>query len=205
MAVTKEQKGQVAIVTLTNPPVNAIGQAMRQGLLDAVRWAEEAGLTRVVLTGDGRAFAAGADAREFDGAPQEPHLPDVIAAIEASPVPWVAAINGVALGGGAELALGCRVRVIAPTAQIGFPEVTLGVIPGAGGTQRLPRLVGLDIAAEMVSLGKPMGSEAAHACGLVDLVAKDTVAAALAMSSDDLARAIPLNERPAPAAEAGIL
>ena len=162
-------------------------------------------MTRVVLTGDGRAFAAGADAREFDGAPQEPQLPDVIAAIEASPVPWVAAINGVALGGGAEVALGCRARVIAPTAQIGFPEVTLGVIPGAGGTQRLPRLVGLDIAAQMVSLGKPMGSAAAHACGLVDLVAKDPVAAALAMSSDDLERAIPLNQRPAPAAAADVL
>ena len=92
----------------------------------------------MIVSGLGRAFAAGADAKEFDGDPIEPHLPDVLDAIDQSFVPWIAAINGIALGGGAEIALACRMRIMHPKAQIGFPEVSLGVIPGAGGTQRLP-------------------------------------------------------------------
>lgn len=129
MSVTCETDGYVGYVTLDNPPVNAIGKAMRQGLLDAVRWAEAKHLDRVIVTGAGRAFAAGADAREFDGAALEPHLPDVLDAIEKSYVPWIAAINGVALGGGAEIALACRMRIAGRKARIGLPEVSLGVIP----------------------------------------------------------------------------
>ncbi|MDU8943139.1 FAD-dependent oxidoreductase [Ovoidimarina sediminis] len=180
MSVTWHREGDAGIVTLDNPPVNAIGQPMRQGLMEALGWAAaEPGLTRVVVTGEGRAFAAGADAREFDGAPQPPHLPDVLDAIEASPVPWIAAINGVALGGGLEIALACAMRIAAPGVQLGLPEVTLGVIPGAGGTQRLPRLVGLGEAARMISGGRPVNAEKAFEIGLIDGVSDNSVAAAL--------------------------
>lgn len=188
----------LAMLKSTIPPVNAIGQSVRQGLLDAVRWAEKLRLTRVILSGKGRAFAAGADAREFDLAPLEPHLPDVVNAIDESFVPWIAAINGVALGGGAEIAMACRMRIIAPAAQIGLPEVTLGVIPGAGGTQRLPRLVGLVKALEMISFGKPLGAQAALAAGLVHAIEDDPVAEAFMVNTEELGCIVPTWELPAP-------
>ena len=121
MSVTFRHENNLGIVELNNPPVNAIGHAMRLGLLDAVRQAEKLHLDRVIVTGLGRAFAAGADAREFDQPAQEPHLPDVLNAIDESYVPWIAAINGVALGGGAEIAMACRMRIMHPKAQIGSP------------------------------------------------------------------------------------
>ena len=199
MSVHTRREGAALIVEMDNPPVNAIGQAMRAGLLAAVAEAEAgAGVSRVVLTGRGRAFAAGADAREFDTGPLAPHLPDVCDAIEGCAVPWLAAIGGVALGGGCELALACRYRVAAPAAQIGLPEVTLGVVPGAGGTQRLPRVVGLAPALSMIATGKPVRAAEAAAMGLVDAVADDPLQAALDLEADSLARATVTSDRPAP-------
>ena len=178
--VRVERRGDRAIVWIDSPPVNALSHAVRAGLLDAIRRVEADGAIRgAVLACRGRTFIAGADVREFGQPPQEPHLPDVIDAIEASAKPVVAAIHGTALGGGLEVALGCHGRVMAPDAKAGLPEVTLGLIPGAGGTQRLPRLVGLADAAAMVTTGKPIGAERALAIGLVDRVADDPVASAL--------------------------
>lgn len=205
MTVTMRNEADVGYVEMDNPPVNAIGQSVRRGLLDAVRWAEKLNLARVILSGKGRAFAAGADAREFDGAPIEPHLPDVVNAIDESIVPWIAAIDGVALGGGGEIAMACRMRIMSPSAQIGMPEVTLGVIPGAGGTQRLPRLVGLAKALDMVSLGKPVSAKAAVAAGLIHRLADDPVLAALAINIEELAGIIPTWQMPAPVADPDIL
>ncbi|MBO6637796.1 MAG: enoyl-CoA hydratase/isomerase family protein [Roseitalea sp.] len=182
MTVTWRRQGDAGLVELANPPVNAMGLAVRQGLMDAVKWAEnEPGLWRVIVSGQGRAFAAGGDAREFDGDPVPPHLPDVLDAIESSTVPWIAAAHGVALGGGAELMFACRYRIAAPGTNIGLPEVTLGVVPGAGGTQRLPRLVGLGGALDLISSGKPVSATDAHEMGLVDAVADDPVAHAMAL------------------------
>ena len=198
MGVTKQRDGVIGYVELDNPPVNAIGQALRQGLLDAVKWAEAEALDRVILSGKGKTFAAGADAREFDAAPLAPHLPDVLNALEASPVPWIAVIAGPALGGGAEIALACRMRIMAPAAQIGLPEVTLGVIPGAGGTLRLPRLVGLEAALDIIAGGRPLDAAAAQAAGLVHAVADDPRTAARDVASDDLAALPRTRDLPAP-------
>lgn len=198
MSVTMHQKADVGFVEIDNPPVNAIGHAVRQGLLDAVHWAETANLSRVIISGKGRAFAAGADAREFDLPPQEPHLPDVLNAIDQSTVPWIAAINGVALGGGAEIAMACRMRIMSPTALIGLPEVTLGVIPGAGGTQRLPRLVGLATALDAITTGKPYKAAQAMDIGLAHAVDDDPKAAAALIPSDQLGGLVPTWEMPAP-------
>ena len=201
MSVTFTRDGPTGFVTLDHPPVNAIGQAMRAGLLEAVRRAERERLDRVIVTGAGRAFAAGADAREFDADPQAPHLPEVLDAIERSFVPWIAAINGVALGGGAEIALACRMRIAAPGARIGLPEVTLGVIPGAGGTQRAMRLCGLARALEMVAFGRPLSAEDALAAGLVHAIEADPVAAADMVNTEELLCLVPTWELPAPDAD----
>lgn len=205
MSVTTRNEADVGYVEIDNPPVNAIGQSVRQGLLDAVRWAEKLHLTRVILSGRGRAFAAGADAREFDSAPVAPHLPDVLNAIDESFVPWIAAIDGVALGGGAEIAMACRMRIMSPRAQIGLPEVTLGVIPGAGGTQRLPRLVGLEKALEMISLGKPLGAQAALAAGLTHTIEDDPVEEAYMVNTEELGCIVPTWELPAPEHDPALL
>ena len=168
----------IVLVTIDNPPVNVTSQAVRQGLQRALDEAEAAGVRRVVLTGAGKTFIAGADAREFAAAPMEPHLPDIIRRIEGFPVPVVAALNGAALGAGLEVALACRARIAAPAATLGLPEVTLGVVPGAGGTQRLPRLIGLEAALSLIGEGRVIGASEAKGLGLVDGVAADPVAAA---------------------------
>ena len=176
MTVNMRRAGTVLFVEMDNQPVNAIGLAMREGLQAAIDRANaEDGLSRVVLSGAGRAFAAGGDAREFDGPPIAPHLPDLAAQIEACEVPWIAAITGVALGGGCELALACRYRIAKPGVQIGLPEVSLGVVPGAGGTQRLPRLIGIKAALGLIATGKPIKAEAAEALGLIDGISDDPV------------------------------
>ncbi|MGE0280581.1 MAG: 3-hydroxyacyl-CoA dehydrogenase NAD-binding domain-containing protein [Rhizobiaceae bacterium] len=204
MAVRIEKPGDVAIVTVENPPVNALSQAVRQGLWDAVEAIDaDDDVRAVVLICEGRTFIAGADISEFGKPPLEPHLPQVIARIEAAKKPWVAAIHGTALGGGLEVALGCRWRVAVVSAKLGLPEVTLGIIPGAGGTVRLPRLVPADAAVDMITSGKPVAASRAKTIGLVDAIidgdlregAKAFVGAAL----QDLLP-LPLSERsPAPA------
>ncbi|MEZ5932099.1 MAG: FAD-dependent oxidoreductase [Alphaproteobacteria bacterium] len=201
MAITRRRAGRYGYVELDNPPVNAIGREMRQALLDAVAWAEAEGLERVILSGKGSNFAAGADASEFDRPPEPPHLPDVLARIESSPVAWIAAIHGAALGGGAEIALACRYRIARPDATIGFPEVLLGVVPGAGGTQRLPRLVGLDQALDLIPTGRSVSGTEAKAIGLVDELDDDPVDYAQMVNTEWLGMAVPVGELNSGAAE----
>lgn len=194
MAVVTRREGNVGYVEMDNPPVNAMGLALRQGLMDAVDWAEAEGLERVIVSGKGRVFAAGGDAREFDAAPVAPHLPDVLNRIEASEVPWIAAAHGAALGGGLELMLACRYRIAAPGTQLGLPEVTLGVVPGAGGTQRLPRLVGMAKALEMIPGGRPVTAEEAKRIGLIDEVDADPVYFAELTNPEWLGMKVPVSE-----------
>lgn len=171
MAVSLFIQGDIAIVTIDNPPVNATGQMVRQGLMDALDQTEANDAVRaVVLTCSGRTFIAGADVREFGKPPVEPHLPDVLGSIEQASKPWVAAIHGTALGGGLETAMACHFRVATADAKMGLPEVTLGLIPGAGGTVRLPRLVDAQTALNLVATGKPIGAAAALEAGLIDAI-----------------------------------
>ena len=194
MAVHRKQAGRVGFVELDNPPVNAMGQAVRAGLLEAVEWAEAEGLERVIVSGAGRVFAAGGDAREFDLPPIEPHLTEVLSRIEASSVPWIAAAHGAALGGGLELMLVCRARIAAPDTSLGLPEVNLGVVPGAGGTQRLPRLAGTATALDMIPTGRSLSAVRAKEIGLIDRIADDPVAAAEAVEAGWLAERVRIGE-----------
>ncbi|NNC64720.1 MAG: 3-hydroxyacyl-CoA dehydrogenase [Gammaproteobacteria bacterium] len=167
-----DTRDAVAIVTIDNPPVNALSNAVRAGLLEAMDAAEtDADVEAVVIHGAGRNFIAGADIREFDQGLKPPHTPEVVARIEALDKPVVAAIHGHALGGGLEIALGCHGRVAASDALIGFPEVRLGLIPGASGTQRLPRLVGIEAALEFMLAGRPVDAARANELDLIDCVA----------------------------------
>ncbi|KNG92330.1 3-hydroxyacyl-CoA dehydrogenase NAD-binding domain-containing protein [Pseudaestuariivita atlantica] len=186
MTVSVTRTGAIARVTIDNPPVNAASHAVRSGLMKAVADCEaDAAVTAVILHCAGRTFVAGADIREFDAPPQEPHLPDVIAAIEGASKPWIAVLHGTVLGGGLELAMGCHARVAAPGTRLGLPEVNLGLIPGAGGTVRLPRLVPADVALTMIAGGKPVPADAALASGLIDAVAGgDLLDAATALAGD---------------------
>ncbi|MEO0329192.1 MAG: 3-hydroxyacyl-CoA dehydrogenase NAD-binding domain-containing protein [Pseudomonadota bacterium] len=177
MPVSIERKPPLAIVSVDNPPVNALSHAVREGLMNACTALEaEHAIEAVILICNGRTFIAGADIREFGQTPKEPHLPDVIHAIEASSKPWVAAIHGTALGGGCEVALGCPYRIAPHSAKLGLPEVNLGLIPGAGGTVRLPQIIGIPAAIDMITSGKPIGAEKAATLGLIDeLVPIDTL------------------------------
>ena len=178
--VRQEVEGGVAVLTLANPPVNALGAAMRAALDAALAQAiADASVRAIVLAAEGRVFVGGADITEFGKPQQPPSLPDVLDRLDASPKPVVAAIGGAALGGGLELAMACHGRVAAPTAKLGLPEIKLGIIPGAGGTQRLPRLIGPDAAFAMMLTGEPVAAERAAALGIVDaVVLGDLVAAA---------------------------
>jgi 3-hydroxyacyl-CoA dehydrogenase len=159
----------VAVLTLDNPPVNALGQALRAAIVEGIGRAEaDAAIKGIVLIGSPKLFSAGADITEFGKPPAQPSLPDVLAVIEGASKPVAAAIRGPALGGGLELALACHYRVGAPSAKLGLPEVTLGLLPGAGGTQRLPRLVGVAKALEMIATGAPVDAYQALATGLLD-------------------------------------
>jgi 3-hydroxyacyl-CoA dehydrogenase len=162
MTASYEARGAIAVITLNNPPVNGLGFETRRGIADGVERAnDDAAIKAIVITGAGKAFSGGADIREF-GTPKalaEPNLLSVIAQLEASAKPVVAAVHSVAMGGGLELALGCHYRVVAPGALIALPEVKLGLIPGAGGTQRLPRVVGVETALNMIVSGDPVKSE----------------------------------------------
>ncbi len=166
------------IVTIDNAPVNALSADVRTGLMGAFEHAEKDGnIAGIVLTGAGSSFVGGADIKEFGKPPVEPHLPDVIARIEAFAKPVVAAINGVALGGGLEVALACHRRLAAPAAKLGLPEVKLGIVPGAGGTQRLPRLAGIAAAIDMIANGRIVSAAEALKLGVVDSVSPDTLLA----------------------------
>jgi 3-hydroxyacyl-CoA dehydrogenase len=159
----------VLIVLSNNPPVNALSTAVRQGLVDAIAEAEgDDSVKAVVIACEGQTFFAGADITEFGKPPQQPWLPMVVDTIEACTKPVVAAIHGTAFGGGLEVALGCHYRVADPSAKLGTPEVKLGLLPGAGGTQRLPRVAGVRKALEMTATGNPIGAREAFECGLVD-------------------------------------
>ncbi len=167
--VTYNTRGAVGVISIDSPPVNALSVAVRKGILDAVQvGVADESVTALVLICAGRTFIAGADITEFDKPPASPWLDEVIDAIEASPKPVVAAIHGTALGGGLETALGCHYRVAVPSARCGLPEVHLGIIPGAGGTQRLPRLIGPEAAVEIIASGVPIGAGDALTLGLVD-------------------------------------
>lgn len=177
--VRLEKRGEIALITVDNPPVNALGKAVRQGLLQAFRAAEaDAAVRAVVLACAGNTFIAGADIKEFGKPPQAPALPDVIDAIEACGKPSVAVIHGTALGGGLEVALGCHYRIARKDAKVGLPEVKLGLLPGAGGTQRLPRLAGVAKALEMIVSGQPIGAAEAVAHRIVDELFEGDVAEA---------------------------
>src|SRR3984893_722004 len=172
-SVDLRRDGEIAIVTVDNPPVNALKHEGRAGLTEALRQtAEDAAVKGVVIACAGRTFFAGADITEFGKPPQAPGLQDFIATMEAMQKPVAAALPGTALGGGFELALACHYRVAVADARVGLPEVKLGLLPGAGGTQRLPRLIGPEKALKMIVTGEPIGASEALADGIIDEIAE---------------------------------
>jgi len=195
MSANYEVKGSTAVITLNNPPVNGLGHATRSGIFDGLKKAlADKAVKAIVITGAGKAFSGGADIKEFNTAKSsaEPNLHTVIAAIEAADKPVVAAVHSVAMGGGLELALACHYRVAAPGAQIALPEVKLGLLPGAGGTQRLPRVVGVETALNMIVSGNPVMSEKLAGTRLFDqMIEGDLMAGAIAFA-EKVAAARPL-------------
>jgi 3-hydroxyacyl-CoA dehydrogenase len=167
--ISTRRHGDILIVTSNNPPVNALGHAVREGLVAAIGEADrDEGVKAVVIVCQGQTFFAGADITEFGKPMQMPMLPQVVDIIENCTKPVVAAIHGTAFGGGLEVALASHYRVAAPSAKLGVPEVKLGLLPGAGGTQRLPRVAGVRKALEMAATGNPIGAREAYEAGLVD-------------------------------------
>src|SRR4029453_12036386 len=167
--VTLHRRDNVLVVMVDNPPVNALGVDVRRGLVKAIDSAEsDAAVTAVLILGAGRTFIAGADIREFGKPPHPPSLPEVCNRIESCTKPVVAILHGSALGGGLEIALSAHYRLALANARLGLPEVTLGLLPGAGGTQRAPRLIGVGPALELMLSGQPVGAHKALALGLVD-------------------------------------
>ena len=202
MSVQHYRNGRAAVIEIDRPPVNAINHDIRAGLVAALTAiAGDGEVDRIILTGAGDVFAAGADAGEFGLPMAKPDLPSVVAALETAAVPVIAAIKGACLGGGLELALACRWRIAAPKAQLGLPEVILGVVPGSGGTQRLPRLVGMKMALSMIPQGRSVRAGEALDIGLIDQLEDDPLAAALALDPADMKDRPPLSQWPAPAAE----
>jgi 3-hydroxyacyl-CoA dehydrogenase len=172
--ISTRKHGDVLIILSNNPPVNALSTPVRQGLVEAIAEAEaDESVKAVVIACEGQTFFAGADITEFGKPPQQPWLPLVVDTIENCSKPVVAAIHGTALGGGLEVALACHYRVAVPSAKLGTPEVKLGLLPGAGGTQRLPRVAGVRKALEMCATGNPISAKAAFDCGLVDRLIED--------------------------------
>jgi 3-hydroxyacyl-CoA dehydrogenase len=167
-----EIANRIGVLTIDSPPVNALGHAVRQALTDGLAaLAADSGVDAIVVTCGGRTFFAGADIAEFGKPFAPPSLHDILDRIETSPKPVVAAIHGTALGGGLELALTCHYRIAVPSAKLGLPEVHLGILPGAGGTQRLPRVVGPEVALDMMTSGRPIAAEQGLAVGLIDALA----------------------------------
>ncbi len=195
-AGSAESTAGIAVITVDNPPVNALKHEVRAGLAEALRQVrDDPSVWGVVIACAGRTFFAGADITEFDKPPQPPGLGEVIADIEAMPKPVVAALHGTALGGGFEVALACHFRVATPTARVGLPEVKLGLLPGAGGTQRLPRLVGPEKALWMIVAGEPVGAAEAAGDGIIDeIVEGDLIAAAVPFARRVIAEKRPLQK-----------
>ena len=193
--VTTALHGDVLVVNIDNPPVNALGAAVRQGLLAALQQAQaDAAVAAVLLVGAGKAFIAGADIREFGKPPVPPALPEVCRAIEGSDKPVVAVLHGAALGGGLEVALSAHYRLALPAATLGLPEVNLGLLPGSGGTQRAPRLMGVQAATSLMLSGQHLKAQAALQAGLVDKLVEgaDAQAAGLAYVRELLAAKAPV-------------
>ena len=191
LAVTFTRAGAIGIAEINNPPVNAINRAVRVGLAAALEQArDDAGIKALLIVSAGRVFIAGADITEFDGPTSGPTLQALEAALETAALPIVVAIQGLALGGGLELAMSCHYRLASADAKLGLPEITLGLIPGAGGTQRLPRLIGAELALDMMLSGAPISAAEAAARGLVDeVVAGDLREAAIAFCETVIAEA----------------
>jgi 3-hydroxyacyl-CoA dehydrogenase len=192
--VGSRRDGHVAVVIVDNPPVNAMSRDVRQGLSDEIaRARDDAAVDAIVVACAGRTFIAGADITEFGKPPQPPTLGEVIAMLDEVRKPVVAAMHGTPLGGGLELALACHFRVAAQGTRLGLPEIKLGLIPGAGGTQRLPRLVGMEKAMSMILSGDPIPAKAALETGLVDEIAEgDLIQAAVAFANKAVAEKRPL-------------
>ncbi|HVV93150.1 MAG TPA: 3-hydroxyacyl-CoA dehydrogenase NAD-binding domain-containing protein [Hyphomicrobiales bacterium] len=192
--VSISRDGDVAVLTIDNPPVNALGHTMRIALAAALDGAvADPAAKGIVIAAAGRMFSGGVDIHEFNAPARFPTLPDLIAKVEASPKPVVAALHGIAYGGALELSLACHGRVAAPDAKLGLPEVKIGLIPGAGGTQRLPRAIGPLKALQVIVAGEPLAAPDALAAGLVSAVGADVVAEAKA-----LARKLAAGPRPLP-------
>jgi 3-hydroxyacyl-CoA dehydrogenase len=185
--ISTAKRGQIVIITVDNPPVNALSQHVRAGLLAEFSNADnDESIAAIVLVCAGRTFIAGADIREFDKPPQTPQLPELIARIEDCDKPVVAAIHGSALGGGLEVSLSCHYRIAASNARVGLPEVNLGLLPGASGTQRLPRIAGFERALDIMISGKPIPAIEAAEIGIIDKVvnADDLLESALNFAAD---------------------
>ena len=186
MSASFSAQGDVAVITLENPPVNGLGFETRCGIVEGLQRAiDDAAIRAIVLVGSGKGFSGGADIREFNTpkALQEPSLHTVIRDIESCAKPVVAAVHGLAMGGGLELALGCHYRVASAGAQIALPEVKLGILPGAGGTQRLPRMIGLQRSLDMIVHGAPVKSEKLSSTRLFDrMIDGELLAGAIAFA-----------------------
>ncbi|MDB2595665.1 3-hydroxyacyl-CoA dehydrogenase NAD-binding domain-containing protein [Pseudomonadales bacterium] len=189
-----ELRGDIALMTIDNPPVNPLSSGVRQGLSDGVNAAlADDNVKAIILTGAGRAFIAGADISEFGGKAEGPSLHDCLTTMENSAKPIIAAINGTAFGGGLEVALCCHYRVIAASAPVGLPEVKLGLLPGAGGTQRLPRLIGAQKALDFILSGDPIPGPMATQMGIADALADgDVIESAMAFAADIIAKGSPV-------------
>ena len=191
-SVRLEFTDDIALIRIDNPPVNALSHHVRQGLLDGMKQAESSEASAIVLICDGRTFIAGADITEFSGPPMPPSLQSAQDAMENCTKPVVAAVHGTALGGGLEVALCAHYRVGSPSSQYGLPEVKLGLLPGAGGTQRLPRVTGAEKALQMMTSGDPISAEEALACGLIDEIAEELEAGAIAFARRAVSESFPL-------------
>ena len=188
--------GEIAVITFDNPPMNGFSHALRKKIVTGIEHADaDPAVKAVILIGSGTLFSSGADIKEF-GKPAmlaEPNLRTVIAVVESSTKPVIAAIAGICMGGGLELALGCNYRVVAPKTQIALPEVKLGLLPGAGGTQRLPRLIGLEYAMNIIVSGEPVQSDQFKGSPLFDeFIEGDLLEGALAFARKVVAEKMPL-------------
>ena len=187
-------KGAIAIISINNPPVNALGHAVRKGIMDAINRAAKADCIRaMILNSNGPIFSAGAEIKEFGKPSREPVFAKIFKKIDSSKKPIIAAIHGTALGAGLEMALSCHFRVATVSAKFGLPEVKIGLLPGAGGTQMLPRLIGPEKAMEIITSGKKIDSSEALKTGLIDAIIDDDITSgAMAFAQTVLEQALPL-------------